>query len=80
MTLFTEGARFVMYMDTKSDISSQELQGRDALAPAFDNLNQYEATTHFNGQGTVVLDDTEATGVSYCLAHHVSLYEVSVDS
>jgi hypothetical protein len=43
-----------VYMDTKSDTSSQELQGRHVLAPAFDNLNQYDATTHFNGQNTVV--------------------------
>ena len=58
MALFVEDARFVVYMDAKSDIPSQ------ALAPAPDNLNQYEATTHFNGQSTVVLDGTEATGVS----------------
>jgi ketosteroid isomerase-like protein len=74
MALFTEDARFVVYMDAKSDIPSQQLQGRDALAPVFDNLNQYVATTHFNGQSTIVLDGTEATGVSYCLAHHVSVH------
>jgi hypothetical protein len=61
-------------MDAKSDIPSQELQGRDTLAPIFENLNQYVATTHFNGQSTVVLDGNEATGVSYCLAHHVSVH------
>jgi hypothetical protein len=61
-------------MNAKSDIPSEEFHGRDALAPVFDNLNQYEATTHFNGQSTVVLDGTEATGVSYCLAHHVSVH------
>jgi ketosteroid isomerase-like protein len=74
MALFTEDARFVVYMDAKSNIPSQEFQGRDALAAVFDNLNQYEATTHFNGQSTIVLDGTEATGVSYCLAHHVSAH------
>jgi SnoaL-like domain len=74
MALFTEDTRFVVYMDAKSDIPSQEFQARDALAPAFDNLNQYEATTHFNGQSTVVLDGSEATGVSYRLAHHVSVH------
>ena len=61
MALFTEDARFVLYMDAKNDIPSQEFQGRDALAPVFDNLNQYVATTHFNGQSTVVLDGTEAS-------------------
>ncbi len=39
MALFTEDARFVLYMDAKNDIPSQEFQGRDALAPVFDNLN-----------------------------------------
>ena len=74
MALFTEDTHFVVYMDAKSDIPSQEFEGRDALVPVFDNLNQYGATTHFNGQSTVVLDGTEATGVSYCLAHHVSVH------
>ena len=50
---------------------SPELHGRDALAPVFDNLKIYEATTHFNGQSTIKLDETLVTGVSYCLAHHV---------
>jgi ketosteroid isomerase-like protein len=74
MALFTDDARFVVYMDAKSDVPSQQFQGRDALAPVFDNLNQYQATTHFNGQSTIVLDGIEATGVSYCLAHHVSVH------
>ncbi|WP_242617623.1 nuclear transport factor 2 family protein [Edaphobacter modestus] len=56
MALFTEGTHFVEYTDAKNDIPSQELHGRDALVPLFDNLNQYEVTTHFNGQSTVVLD------------------------
>ena len=74
MALFTEDMHFVVYMDAKKDIPDQELHGRDALAPVFDNLNQYEVTTHFNGQSTVILNGTEATGVSYCLAHHVSVH------
>ena len=42
-----------------------------SLTPVFENLNRYEATTHFNGQSTIVLDGDRATGESYCLAHHV---------
>ncbi len=71
MALFTSDTHFVVYMDSKSKTPSQELHGRDALAAVFDNLNIYEATTHFNGQSTIKLDGTLATGVSYCLAHHV---------
>jgi ketosteroid isomerase-like protein len=73
MALFTEDTRFVVYMDAKATEPTQELHGRDALAPVFDNLNTYVATTHFNGQSTVVLDGDRAAGESYCLAHHLSV-------
>jgi len=52
------------------------LQGRGRraeLAPVFDDLNRYAATTHFNGQSTVTISGAAASGESYCLAHHVSV-------
>jgi hypothetical protein len=52
-----------------------EFIGRASLAPVFDDLNQYVATMHFNGQGTISLDGDRATGESYCLAHHLSVAE-----
>lgn len=73
MALFTEDTHFVVFMDAKSDQPSQELHGRDALAPVFDNLNQYAATTHFNGQSTVVVNGNQATGECYTLAHHITI-------
>lgn len=73
MALFTEDTHFVVYLDAKSDQPSQELHGRDALAPVFDNLNQYAATTHFNGQSTVVVDGNQASGECYTIAHHVTI-------
>ena len=36
-------------------------------------MNQYQATTHFNGQSTIRLDGDKATGESYCIAHHVTV-------
>jgi len=75
MALFTEDARFVVYMDAKSDIPSQALQGREALAPAPYKLSQYKATTHFNGQSTVVSDGSEATGASYCFASCIGTWK-----
>ncbi|RGD56954.1 nuclear transport factor 2 family protein [Kitasatospora xanthocidica] len=72
MALFTEDTRFLVFMDATAAEPTQELRGRDALAPVFDNLNTYRATTHFNGQSTVVLDGDRASGESYCLAHHLS--------
>ncbi|MFJ9870125.1 nuclear transport factor 2 family protein [Streptomyces sp. NPDC101165] len=72
MSLFTEDSRFLVYMDATAARPTQELHGRDALAPVFDNLNTYKATTHFNGQSTVFLDGDRASGETYCLAHHIS--------
>ncbi len=72
MALFTEDTRFLVFMDASAATPTQELHGREALAPVFDNLNAYRATTHFNGQSTVTLDGDRASGESYCLAHHIS--------
>ena len=47
------------------------LDGREALSPVFNDLNQYQATTHFNGQSTIELDGDRATGESYTIAHHL---------
>ena len=75
MALFTEDTRFLVFMEYGSPEPTQELRGRESLAPVFDNLNTYAVTMHFNGQSTVVLDGDQATGESYCLAHHLSVGE-----
>jgi len=69
--LFTEDTRFVVYMAGEGTEPTDDLRGREALTPVFENLNAYEVTTHFNGQSTVALDGDRATGETYCLAHHV---------
>ena len=71
MALFTEDTRFLVFMDSRDPNPSQTIVGRANLGPVFDNLREYEATTHFNGQSTVGLDGAVATGESYCIAHHV---------
>ena len=70
-SLFTEDTHFVVYMEGEGTEPTQALDGREALTPVFENLNRYEATTHFNGQSTIALDGDRATGESYCLAHHL---------
>jgi len=75
MALFTEDIRFIVFMDATAAQPTQDLHGRESLAPVFDNLNTYAATMHFNGQSTVALDGDQATGESYCLAHHLSVGE-----
>jgi len=74
MSLFTVDTHFVVYMNAKDPTPSQELHSREALAPVFAELNQYEATTHFVGQSTIFsLTDDRATGEAYCIAHHVTV-------
>jgi hypothetical protein len=70
---FTADTEFLVYMDSRNAVPTQEIRGRDGLRPVFENLSTYEATTHFNGQSTVTWAQDSATGVSYCLAHHVKV-------
>ena len=71
LALFTEDTHFVVYMDGQGSEPTQVLDGREALTPVFDALNNYQATMHFNGQSTIALDGDRGTGESYCIAHHV---------
>jgi hypothetical protein len=70
-SLFTVDTRFAVYMDGEGSDVSYVLEGREALSLVFDDLKRYEVTTHFNGQSTVSLVGTTATGESYTIAHHV---------
>jgi ketosteroid isomerase-like protein len=74
MALFTADTHFVVFMNAKDPTPSQELHSRQALAPVFADLNQYDATTHFVGQSTILtLSGDRASGEAYCLAHHVTV-------
>jgi ketosteroid isomerase-like protein len=73
MALFTEDMRFIVFMDSRDPRPTQQIERRADLAPVFEDLKSYEATTHFNGQSTIALDGDRATGESYCLAHHVQV-------
>jgi ketosteroid isomerase-like protein len=73
MALFTADTVFEVFMDSRSAEPTQTLRGRGALAPVFENLNTYQATTHFNGQSTVEIEGNTAKGESYCIAHHLMI-------
>ena len=74
MALFTEHAHFVVHMDAKDPTPSQELHSREALAPVFEALNQYDSTMHFIGQSTITaLSADRGEGEAYCLAHHLTV-------
>ena len=70
-SLFTEDTHFVVYMDGQGSEPTQVLDGREALTPVFEALNNYQATMHFNGQSTVTLAGDSATGESDTIAHHL---------
>ena len=73
--LFSTDTRFAVFMNGEGSEPSYVLAGREALTPVFDDLNQYDVTTHFNGQSTIELDGDLATGESYTIAHHLSTTE-----
>ena len=74
MALFTEDTHFVVYMDAKDPKPTQELHGRESLAPVFADLNKYAATMHLLGQSTILtLTSDRATGEAYTLAHHLTV-------
>jgi len=74
MALFTPDTHFVVYLNARDPKPSKELHSREALAPVFADLNQYQATTHFVGQSTIfTLTGDRATGEAYCLAHHITV-------
>src|SRR3984893_15300663 len=63
--LFTDDTHFVVYMDGQGSEPTQVLHGREALTPVFDDLNRYQATTHFTGQSTLPIEGRRATGATY---------------
>jgi SnoaL-like domain len=75
-SLFTADARLAVFMNAKDRKPTWELRSRDALAPVFEDLSKYDATTHFVGQSTILsLTDDKGIGETYCLAHHVTAAE-----
>ena len=43
MSLFTEDTHFMVFMNAKDPTPSMDLHSREALAPAFADLNKYDA-------------------------------------
>jgi hypothetical protein len=67
MALFTADTHFVVYMNAKDPKPSMEIHSREALAPVFADLNQYDATMHFIGQSTILtLTADRATVEVFC--------------
>lgn len=73
MALFTTDTIFEVFMDGNAAEPTFVIHGRAGLAPVFADLNQYAATTHFNGQSSVEVAGDRASGESYCIAHHLAI-------
>lgn len=70
--MFTPDGTIAVYSgDPATSEPIQNLTGHAAMAEAFTVLSGYDVTTHFTGQSSVRLDGDQATGETYCLAHHV---------
>src|SRR5271167_4350403 len=63
MALFAEDCEFIIFMDSRSKVPSQEIRGREKLRPVFENLKTYAATTHFNGQSTITINGSWSNGL-----------------
>ena len=54
--------------------SAKPMEGHDGIVQAIDRLEErYTKTLHFIGNHYATIEGDEATGLTYCLAHH--LYE-----
>jgi len=42
MSLFTVDTEFLVYMDSRNAVPTQEIRCRDNLRPVFENLSAYE--------------------------------------
>ena len=70
--LFTSDATIEVYQgEPDKNKPIQILRGQKEFEEGFAGLNQYDTTTHFNGQSTITINNNTATGETYCLAHHV---------
>ena len=48
------------------------MSGHEQLSRVTEVIQRYAQTCHFLGQSTFEVEDDEATGETYCLAHHLS--------
>ena len=75
MALFTEDSHFAVYMDATLDEPTQELHGRDALAPSSTTSTPTSAQPISTARAQWFWTGRRAAGESYCLAHHLSVGE-----
>ena len=70
--LFTPQGTLRIFDRGKTEPTRERI-GREAIAAAFAGLSRYEVTLHVVANHYVELAGDEASGETYCLAHHIHL-------
>ncbi|WP_034511487.1 nuclear transport factor 2 family protein [Blastococcus sp. URHD0036] len=71
--VFTADGRLAVHYPADGDRPSTDLRGAEALAAVPGRLaERFDRTFHLLGQVGTEPDGEEATGLVYCLAHHLS--------
>jgi SnoaL-like domain len=74
--LFAKNATIEIYHSEPGNSKPDTiLRGRSQFITGFETLKKYDVTMHFNGQSIIEIKDTNATGETYCLAHHLWVEE-----
>ena len=68
--LFTPEGELRIFNRGQSEAVRERI-GREAIAAAMAGLGRYDTTLHVVANHVVELDGDVASGVTYCLAHHV---------
>ena len=70
--LFCEDGVLAIYSGDPEVVQPDRVRtGREEIASALAGMTKYEVTTHFLGQQMVEVNGDDATGETYCMAHHI---------
>jgi len=61
--------------DPSESTDPREIRGAERLGRIPEVITRYPKTFHMLGQSTYAIDEGEATGEVYCIAHHLTLDE-----
>jgi hypothetical protein len=67
----TDGVLAIHHGDPDVVAPDRVRSGRDEITSAMEWMSRYETTTHHLGQQMVEIEGDEATGETYCMAHHI---------
>ena len=72
LSAFHPDGRLRIHYPSTDDTPISQMDGHGELERVTTVIERYAQTCHFLGQSTFDVDGDEATGETYCLAHHLS--------